>query len=96
VERIELCDSLGDGGTTPSFGMIAEAVEACFHSKTLLLKLIKIKHHTLTVHMYCKQITAGTGTKLHILIRPRGGNFCYSHRELIVIARDVQVLLFIL
>lgn len=27
VDRIELCDSLSEGGTTPSFGMIAEAVE---------------------------------------------------------------------
>ena len=27
ADRIELCDNPGDGGTTPSFGMVAKALE---------------------------------------------------------------------
>lgn len=58
ANRIELCDNLYEGGTTPSYGMI---------------KTIKNKLHI----------------DIHILIRPRGGDFVYSEEELEVIKEDV-------
>jgi copper homeostasis protein len=57
--RVELCDNLMEGGTTPSAGAIAAARE----------KL---------------------GIKLHVIIRPRGGDFCYSDVEFEVMKRDVE------
>ena len=60
ADRVELCDNLLEGGTTPSGG----AVEA---ARALL------------------------GLKLHVMIRPRGGDFCYSPVELDVMRRDVEL-----
>jgi copper homeostasis protein len=47
ADRVELCDNLLEGGTTPSAGAIAVARE---------------------------RLSIG----LHVIIRPRGGDFCYS------------------
>lgn len=57
--RIELCDNLAEGGTTPSFGMIE-----------LSRKYISIK--------------------LNVLVRPRGGDFCYSDLEFETILKDIH------
>jgi copper homeostasis protein len=58
ASRIELCENLGEGGTTPSQGTIA---------------LVREK---LSIPM-------------HVMIRPRGGDFCYSELEFEVMRRDV-------
>lgn len=58
AQRVELCDNLLEGGTTPSAGMIA---------------LVR------------QQISIG----LHVIIRPRGGDFCYSDLELAVMEYDI-------
>lgn len=58
ADRIELCDNLLEGGTTPSIGMI-DVVRA----------QVKIP--------------------IHVLIRPRGGDFCYSDLEYAVMQRDI-------
>jgi copper homeostasis protein len=58
AQRVELCDNLLEGGTTPSAGMIALARQ---------------------------QITIG----LHIIIRPRCGDFCYSDLEMAVMDYDI-------
>jgi len=58
--RVELCDDLIEGGTTPSAGMIAVVRE---------------------------RIAIG----LHVLIRPRGGDFSYSDVEFEVMERDIDV-----
>jgi copper homeostasis protein len=60
AHRVELCDNLLDGGTTPSAGMIAEVRQ---------------------------QIDIG----LHVMIRPRGGDFCYSAAEMAVMVRDIEI-----
>ena len=57
--RVELCDNLYKGGTTPSPG-------------TLMLARGKL-------HI-----------KLHVLIRPRGGDFVYSDLEFEVIRKDIE------
>lgn len=58
--RVELCDNLLEGGTTPSFGQIALARERL-------------------------------DIALHVIIRPRGGDFCYDDAEFDVMARDVEL-----
>lgn len=41
VERIELCDNLAVGGTTPSYGVIEEAAKYVAESKTILAVMIR-------------------------------------------------------
>ena len=41
VERIELCDNLAVGGTTPSYGVIEEAAKHVAESKTTLAVMIR-------------------------------------------------------
>lgn len=58
ADRIELCDNPGEGGTTPSFGVI-EAVRQ------------------------------NVSMDVYIMIRPRGGDFCYSNYEFHTMKRDI-------
>jgi copper homeostasis protein len=59
ADRVELCDNLSVGGTTPSVGAIAEA---------------------------CRWLSI----PVHVLIRPRAGDFVYGERELAVMHRDIE------
>jgi len=56
--RVELCENIYEGGTTPSAATIEIARE--------LLKL-----------------------KLNVMIRPRGGDFCYSDLEFEIMKKDI-------
>jgi copper homeostasis protein len=60
ADRVELCDNLIEGGTTPSAGAIALARRSL-------------------------------GIKLQVMIRPRGGDFCYSDLELAIMEHDIRV-----
>ncbi len=60
ADRVELCDNLLEGGTTPSAGAIETA-----------RRLLRIT--------------------LQVIIRPRGGDFCYSDVEFEVMKRDIGV-----
>ncbi|GAB3534130.1 copper homeostasis protein CutC [Pontibacter brevis] len=60
AQRVELCDYLAGGGTTPSAGMI-EVVRKSIH------------------------------IGLHVLIRPRRGDFLYSAAEFDVMKRDIAL-----
>lgn len=60
ASRVELCDNLFEGGTTPSAG--------------------------------CIEITRKyTNIGLFVMIRPRGGDFCYSDIEFEQMEKDIQV-----
>lgn len=59
ADRVELCDNLFEGGTTPSYGSIAVAREQL-------------------------------SIKLHVIIRPRGGDFLYSDTEFEIMKRDIE------
>ena len=59
ADRVELCDNLAVGGTTPSAGAIAEA---------------------------CRRLRI----PVHVLIRPRGGDFIYSEAEIAVMKHDIE------
>lgn len=60
ADRVELCENLAVGGTTPSYGTIKACVE----------KL---------------RIPA------FVMIRPRGGDFCYSAQEIAIMETDIVV-----
>jgi copper homeostasis protein len=60
ADRVELCDNLLEGGTTPSAGAIDIARRRL-------------------------------GIKMHVIIRPRGGDFCYSEVEFEIMKRDIQI-----
>ena len=57
--RIELCQALSEGGTTPS----AAAISYCVHELNL---------------------------QTRVLVRPRGGNFCYDKEDFKVILDDIN------
>ena len=58
--RVELCDNLIEGGTTPSVGTVALAR---------------------------KELSIG----IYVMIRPRGGDFCYSDLEFEIMKEDVKM-----
>ena len=58
--RIELCDNLAVGGTTPSYGTI-------------------------------KQVISKLQVPVMVMIRPRGGDFCYSSDEIEIMRHDILV-----
>ncbi|MFM8319914.1 MAG: copper homeostasis protein CutC [Chloroflexota bacterium] len=58
AQRVELCDNLVEGGTTPSLGM---------------LQVVR------------RRINLG----VHVIIRPRGGDFYYSPAEFEVMQQDI-------
>jgi len=58
--RIELCENLSCGGTTPSYGTI-------------------------------KQVTDKLHVPVMVMIRPRGGDFCYSEDEFEIMKNDIQI-----
>lgn len=58
ADRVELCQNLFEGGTTPSVG---------------------------TIQAVRDRVELG----LYVIIRPRGGDFHYSHEELDVMVRDI-------
>ena len=60
ADRVELCAGMLEGGTTPSWGEIAQAREFLFT------------------------------TRLHVIIRPRSGDFVYSDMEINRMAKDIQ------
>jgi len=60
AERIELCNSLPEGGTTPSAGLI--------HA-----------------------VRSAIPIRMHVLIRPRGGDFLYSDEEFDIMRRDIEL-----
>lgn len=59
AQRVELCSALGEGGVTPSVGLMRQA------------RLVP-------------------GLKMHVLIRPRGGDFVYDDAEADCMADDIK------
>lgn len=60
ADRIELCDNLLEGGTTPSYGCMKMAVQYL-------------------------------NIPIFVMIRPRGGDFCYTKEEIESMKEDILV-----
>ena len=60
ADRIELCENLAAGGTTPSYG----TMKACMERLSI---------------------------PVFVMIRPRGGDFCYSPPELEIMKTDIAI-----
>jgi copper homeostasis protein len=60
ADRVELCDNLPEGGTTPSYGTIIS-------------------------------VRSNLNIGLHVIIRPRGGDFLYSDPEYDIMRRDIDI-----
>jgi copper homeostasis protein len=60
ADRVELCENLGEGGTTPSYGTLAMARDR-----------VRIP--------------------LHVLVRPRAGDFLYGDEERETMLRDIEL-----
>ena len=60
ADRLEVCQNLFEGGTTPSAGLIAALKRA-------------------------------VDLPLNVMIRPRGGDFCYSECEFEVMRQDIRI-----
>lgn len=60
ANRIELCGSMYEGGTTPSAGLIQIAKQR-------------------------------VSIQIHAMIRPRGGDFCYSEDEISIMQADIRM-----
>jgi copper homeostasis protein len=60
ADRVEFCDNLTEGGTTPGFGSIVSA-------------------------------RSNLDIGLHVIIRPRGGDFLYSDLEFDIMRRDIEI-----
>ena len=60
ADRVEFCDNLIEGGTTPSYGSVVSA------------------RNNLNIG-------------LHVIIRPRGGDFLYSDLEYDIMRRDIEI-----
>lgn len=59
ASRLELCDNLVEGGTTPSIGLVKAVLRSV------------------------------PAVSVHVMIRPRGGDFLYSKAELDVMTEDI-------
>ncbi len=60
ADRLEVCQNLFEGGTTPSAGLLAT-------------------------------LARGVSLPFNVMIRPRGGDFCYSECEFEVMRQDVRI-----
>lgn len=60
AKRLEVCDSLIEGGITPSYGKL-------------------------------KQILRSVHIPIHVLIRPRGGDFVYSEHDMQIMMEDIRL-----
>ena len=79
ADRIELCANLPEGGTTPSFGAIRRVAET--------LRAGRSPSHDDADAAADDGFAAGC--RLHVLIRPRAGNFVYSAAEIAAMVDDV-------
>lgn len=99
--RIELCDNLAEGGTTPSYGMIEQAQKYLTIESNLPLNSLKgtseiaeNQFSPLGVRGDSSQFRTPQGrmkTKLYVLIRPRGGDFLYNDIEFEIMKSDIAV-----
>ena len=77
ADRIELCEALVIGGVTPSLGKIRCVLRTLAEDASLL------HHHHYPETRRRQPIT------VNVLVRPRGGDFCYSNAEIEIMLMDI-------
>lgn len=100
AHRLELCSSLVEGGVTPSVGCIGAfgaAVGRCAHelvpSHTPLLKRLlatRAQHTRASAHCAPVQVVKRVKIPVHVLVRPRGGDFVFTDDDLAVAVHDIE------
>ena len=77
ADRIELCEALVIGGVTPSLGKIRCVLRTLAEDASL--------HH----HHHHLETRRRQPITVHVLVRPRGGDFCYSNAEIEIMLMDI-------
>lgn len=84
--RVELCSRLEIGGVTPSEELIRASLTAASAPKSVLTKMLP--NQTLLLDQLSSN---DLGIKLNVLVRPRGGDFVYSEKEVLQMEKDIDL-----
>ncbi len=95
ADRVELCAGIPEGGTTPSYGdiVMAKRVLGIVNPLDLRPLLLRQGENIGLLQFDGTSMRDGENkrTKLHVIIRPRGGDFLYSDLEKEIMLEDVRM-----
>lgn len=95
ADRVELCAGIPEGGTTPSYGDIVMAKRVLGIVDPLGLRPLPLRQgeNIGQPQFVSRPLRQGENkrTKLHVIIRPRGGDFLYSDLERQIMLEDVRM-----
>lgn len=95
ADRVELCAGIPEGGTTPSYGDIVMAKRVLNGVDPLALRPLLLRQGENIGLLQFDGTSMRDGenkrTKLHVIIRPRGGDFLYSDLERQIMLEDVRM-----
>lgn len=95
ADRVELCAGIPEGGTTPSYGDIVMARRVLGIVDPLGLRPLPLRQGENIGQPQFESSSLRRGenkrTKLHVIIRPRGGDFLYSDLEKEIMLEDVRM-----
>ena len=95
ADRVELCAGIPEGGTTPSYGDIVMAKRVLGIVDPLGLRPLPLRQGENIGQPQFESSSLRQGenkkTKLHVIIRPRGGDFLYSDLEKEIMLEDVRM-----
>ena len=95
ADRVELCAGIPEGGTTPSYGDIVMAKRVLGIVDPLGLRPLPLRQGENIGLLQFDGTSMRDGenkrTKLHVIIRPRGGDFLYSDLEKEIMLEDVRM-----
>lgn len=88
AHRVELCADLAIGGVTPDLAVVKEALAAAADAAPTA----SVADAAPTASVAGADAGADGRLAVHVLIRPRGGDFVYSAAEVDVMRRDLAAL----
>ncbi len=84
--RVELCSALFEGGLTPSLGLLRYQQPPFPPSAALTWDAAPC-----FPHKGSRQVKKAVKLDVFVMVRPRGGDFCYTDAELNVMKDDIDV-----